>query len=42
MLSGEVREWLNRAVSKTVVRLPADRGFESHPLRELAVKCRVS
>ena len=29
---GEVREWLNRAVSKTVVP-KRYRGFESHPLR---------
>ena len=27
-------EWLNGAVSKTVVRLLAYRGFESHPLRQ--------
>ena len=30
---GGVPEWLNGAVSKTVVRLTAYRGFESHPLR---------
>ena len=30
---GEVPEWLNGAVSKTVVRF-AHRGFESHPLRQ--------
>ena len=30
---GEVREWLNRAVSKTVVP-KRYRGFESHPLRQ--------
>ena len=29
---GEVRKWLNRAVSKTAVSL-WHRGFESHPLR---------
>ena len=29
---GEVREWLNRAVSKTVVPF-GYHGFESHPLR---------
>jgi hypothetical protein len=28
-----VPEWLNGAVSKTVVRLSAHRGFESLPLR---------
>ena len=27
-------EWSNAAVSKTVVRLPANRGFESPSLRE--------
>ena len=27
-------EWSNAAVSKTVVRLPADRGFESPSLRK--------
>jgi hypothetical protein len=32
--SGEVAEWSIAAVSKTVVRLPADRGFESPPLRK--------
>ena len=31
--SGEVREWLNRAVSKTVRSGNGPRGFESHPLR---------
>ena len=31
---GEVREWLNRAVSKTVVP-KRYRGFESHPLRQI-------
>ena len=30
---GEVAEWLKAAVSKTVVLLMRDRGFESHPLR---------
>ncbi len=30
---GEVPEWSNGAVSKTVVPLTRDRGFESHPLR---------
>ena len=29
---GEVREWFNRTVSKTVVVFD-NRGFESHPLR---------
>ena len=32
LFSGGMREWPNRAVSKTVVR-PAYRGFESHSLR---------
>jgi hypothetical protein len=31
---GEMAEWSNAAVSKTVVRLPANRGFESPSLRE--------
>ena len=31
--SGEVPEWLNGAVSKTVVARKGYRGFESHPLR---------
>ncbi len=31
---GEMAEWSNAAVSKTVVRLPADRGFESPSLRK--------
>ncbi len=31
--TGEVPEWSIGAVSKTVVRLLVDRGFESHPLR---------
>ena len=30
---GEMAEWSNAAVSKTVVRLPVDRGFESPSLR---------
>ena len=30
---GEMAEWSNAAVSKTVVRLPANRGFESPSLR---------
>ena len=30
---GGVPEWLNGAVSKTVVGRLVDRGFESHPLR---------
>jgi hypothetical protein len=30
---GEVPEWLNGAVSKTVVALTGHRGFESLPLR---------
>jgi hypothetical protein len=32
--SGEMAEWSNAAVSKTVVRLPANRGFESPSLRK--------
>ena len=32
-LNGEVSEWLIEPVSKTGVRLLADRGFESRPLR---------
>jgi hypothetical protein len=32
-LPGGVPEWLNGAVSKTVGRRKAARGFESHPLR---------
>ncbi len=32
---GEVPEWLNGAVSKTVVVRMGHRGFESHPLRQL-------
>ena len=31
---GEMAEWSNAAVLKTVVRLPADRGFESLFLRK--------
>jgi hypothetical protein len=31
--NGEMAEWSNAAVSKTVVRLPANRGFESPSLR---------
>jgi hypothetical protein len=31
---GEMAEWSNAAVSKTVVRLTADRGFESPSLRK--------
>ena len=31
--TGEMAEWSNAAVSKTVVRLPANRGFESPSLR---------
>jgi hypothetical protein len=31
---GEMAEWSNAAVSKTVVRLPVDRGFESPSLRK--------
>ncbi len=31
---GEMAEWSNAAVSKTVVRLPANRGFESPSLRK--------
>ncbi len=31
--NGEMAEWSNAAVSKTVVRQPADRGFESPSLR---------
>ncbi len=32
--SGELPEWLNGAVSKTVVPIPRDRGFESLTLRK--------
>ena len=32
---GEVAEWSNAAVSKTVVRGNSDREFKSHPLRHL-------
>ena len=32
---GEVAEWSKAAVSKTVVLLLRDRGFESHPLRSI-------
>ena len=35
---GEVREWLNRAVSKTVRSGNGPRGFESHPLRKLRAR----
>ena len=31
---GEMAEWSNAAVSKTVVRLPVNRGFESPSLRK--------
>ena len=31
---GEVPEWTNGAVSKTVVLFSGYRGFESHPLRK--------
>ena len=31
---GEMAEWSNAAVSKTVVRLTANRGFESPSLRK--------
>jgi hypothetical protein len=34
MIFGEMAEWSIAAVSKTVVRLPADRGFESPSLRK--------
>ncbi len=33
VFSGEVPEWLNGAVSKTVDLRKEVRGFESHPLR---------
>src|SRR3990172_6633576 len=33
-MAGGVAEWFKAAVSKTVVRLWAYRGFESHPLRQ--------
>jgi hypothetical protein len=33
MVQGEMAEWSNAAVSKTVVLLPRDRGFESPSLR---------
>ncbi len=35
---GEVREWLNRAVSKTVRSGNGPRGFESHPLRTMVAR----
>jgi hypothetical protein len=35
--SGEMAEWSNAAVSKTVVRLPANRGFESPSLRKVCI-----
>ncbi len=35
VVPGGVPEWLIGTVSKTVVRLSAYRGFESHPLRHL-------
>ena len=34
--NGEVAEWSNAAVSKTVVLLSRDRGFESPPLRKVS------
>jgi hypothetical protein len=35
MKPGEVAEWLKATVSKTVIPSYRDRGFESHPLRQL-------
>ena len=35
---GEVPEWLNGTVSKTVVLLTRYRGFESHPLRQRVLR----
>ncbi len=37
--TGEMAERSNAAVSKTVVRLTADRGFESPSLRQRKQKC---
>ena len=37
-LNGEMAEWTNAAVSKTVVRHPPDRGFESPSLRTFPLK----
>jgi hypothetical protein len=34
---GEVAEWSNAAVSKTVVRRKSDPGFKSQPLRHLDI-----
>jgi hypothetical protein len=34
MFKGEMAEWSNAAVSKTVVRRKMDRGFESPSLRQ--------
>ena len=39
---GGVPEWLNGAVSKTVVGLSVHRGFESLPLRSFSVFTRIS
>ena len=35
MKDGEVAEWFKAAVSKTAVLCIQDRGFESHPLRQI-------
>jgi hypothetical protein len=35
---GEMAEWSNAAVSKTVVPLPRDRGFEPPSLRKAFIK----
>ena len=35
LINGKVAEWLNAAVSKTVVRRSSDRGFESPPFRNM-------
>src|SRR3990172_10737567 len=40
-MAGGVAEWFKAAVSKTVVRLWAYRGFESHPLRQAVRKLEV-
>ena len=39
---GEMAEWSNAAVSKTVVRLPANRGFESPSLRKVFINPDLS
>ena len=39
--NGEVSEWFKELVLKTSDS-ERDRGFESHPLRHLKIKCRVN